>query len=247
MRTRFRLDVLTTLPELCRPERMALLVYDMQVGVVRQLANGAAISEQVACVLDAVRASGGRVIFTRHMSLPLKLMGSFQLRQAMVWQKLADPDQVQPWFLRGSPDFEIVPELEPQADEAVIDKIAFSALEGTPLATILRDCGLKAFAIVGIAIEIGIDPTVRHGADLGLLPIVVQDACGAGDAEAARRSLARIFMDGRHSHDRRNDALCHVASVRLSARGLSRSRRALRTAGMGTVKDKQRATALGWM
>jgi len=31
---------------------------------------------------------------------------------------------------------------------------------------ILRDCGLSAFAIVGIAMEIGIEPTVRHGADL---------------------------------------------------------------------------------
>ena len=114
----------------------------------------------------------------------------------MALQKLTDPDQVQPWFLRGSPGFEIVPELAPQADEGVIDKIAFSAFESTPLAMILRDCGLKAFAIVGIAVEIGIDPTVRHGADLGLVPIVVQDACGAGDHEAAQRSLANLAWMG---------------------------------------------------
>lgn len=196
MRTRFGLDVPATLPELCRPDRMALIVYDMQVGVVRQLTEGAAITERVARVLDSVRRRGVRVIFTRHMSLPLKLMGSFQLRQAMVWQKLTDPDHVQPWFLRSSPGFEIVPELAPRADEAVIDKIAFSAFESTPLATILRDCGLQAFAVVGIAIEIGIDPTVRHGADLGLLPIVVQDACGAGDPEAARRSLEHLAWMG---------------------------------------------------
>ncbi len=37
---------------------------------------------------------------------------------------------------------------------------AFSAFEGTPLAMVLSDCGLSAFAIVGIATEIGIDPTV---------------------------------------------------------------------------------------
>jgi len=123
-------------------------------------------------------------------------MGSFQTRQAMAWQKLADPDQVRPWFLRGSPAFEIVPELTPREDEAVLDKLALSAFEGTPLAMILRDCGLTAFAVVGIAIEIGIDPTVRHGADLGLVPIVVQDACGGGNREAAHRALANLAFMG---------------------------------------------------
>ena len=96
----------------------------------------------------------------------------------------------------ASPAFEIVPELVPREDEAVLDKLAFSAFEGTPLAMILRDCGLTAFALVGIAIEIGIDPTVRHGADLGLVPIVVQDACGAGNREAAQRALANLAFMG---------------------------------------------------
>jgi nicotinamidase-related amidase len=50
----------------------------------------------------------------------------------------------------------------------------------------LRDCGVNAFIIVGIATEIGIEPTVRHGADLGYVPIIVTDACGAGSLGAAR-------------------------------------------------------------
>jgi nicotinamidase-related amidase len=196
MRTKFGLDVPTTLEEFCRPERMALIVYDMQVGIVRQLRDGAAITARVARVLEASRQSGVRVIFTRHMSLPLKLMGGSQIRQAMAWQNLSDPDLVQPWFLRGSPGFEIIPELSPREDEAMLDKIAFSAFEGTPLAMILRDCRLSAFAIVGIAMEIGIDPTVRHGTDLGLVPIVVKDACGAGAQEAAEWSLASLASLG---------------------------------------------------
>ena len=39
--------------------------------------------------------------------------------------------------------------------------------------------------ICGIATEIGFDPTVRHGADLGLIPIVIEDACGHGHKSAA--------------------------------------------------------------
>jgi nicotinamidase-related amidase len=43
-----------------------------------------------------------------------------------------------------------------------------------------------------VATEIGIEPTVRHGADLGYIPILVEDACGAGDEAAGQRSLASI-------------------------------------------------------
>jgi nicotinamidase-related amidase len=192
----FGVPVPRTLDELCHPRRMALVVYDMQVGILRQLKDGAAIVARVRAVLDAARAAGLRIFFMRHMSLPTKLMGSFQIRMAMQWQGLDDPGQVRPWFLRDTPGFAIVPELAPREDEAILDKLTMSAFEGTPLAMALRDCGLLAFAIVGVATEIGIEPTVRHGADLGLVPVVVTDACGAGDAEAGKRSLASLEFAG---------------------------------------------------
>ena len=60
----------------------------------------------------------------------------------------------------------------------------------------LRDCGIGAFVIVGIAMEIGIEPTARHGADLGYIPVIVKDACGFGHADAAERSLASLQFSG---------------------------------------------------
>jgi len=168
----------------------------MQVGIVSQLANGAAVVERVGQVLEAARSGGFRVIFLRHMSMPTKLMGAFQMRQAMAWQRTTDPEGVRPWFLRDSPGFAIVPELAPREDEAVLDKLTFSAFEGTPLAFVLRDCGLVSFAICGAVMEVGIEPTVRHGADLGLIPVVVEDACAGGHAEAAARSVANIRFMG---------------------------------------------------
>src|SRR5262249_42346712 len=89
---------------------------------------------------------------------------------------------------RDSSGFALAPELEVRPDEAVLDKITFSAFEGTPLAIALRDLGVNAFAIVGVATEIGIEPTVRHGGDLGLIPVVVVDACGAAHAEEGGRA-----------------------------------------------------------
>jgi len=196
MQTVFGLSIPTTLEEVCTPSRLALIVYDMQAGIVKQIKNGQEITNRVRRVLDAARAARIRTFFTRHMSLPKELMGVSQFRTAMAWQRVSTPEAVKPWFLRDSPGFQLVPELQPLPSEAVFDKIAMSAFEGTPLDMALRDCRIDAFAIVGIAMEVGIEPTVRHGADLGYIPVVVKDACGFGHEDAALRSLADLEFAG---------------------------------------------------
>jgi biuret amidohydrolase len=123
-------------------------------------------------------------------------MGTTQFRTAMAWQRTDDPDAVKPWFLRGSPGAEITPELAPTADELIFDKLAMSAFEGTPLPYVLKDCDILGIAIVGIALEIGIEPTVRHATDLGFVPIVLADGCGSGHAEAGARSLETMRFVG---------------------------------------------------
>jgi nicotinamidase-related amidase len=185
-----------TLEDMATPRDMALLIYDMQVGIVSQVENGPAIVARVRELLEVARAAGMRICFTRHMSLPRELMGSFQYRMAMAWQHVAHPDEVRPTFLRGAPSFELVPELAPFPSEAIFDKITMSAFEGTPLAIALRDCGVRAIAVAGIALEIGIEPTARHAADLGIIPVIVTDACGSGNAEAAERSLESLKFAG---------------------------------------------------
>jgi biuret amidohydrolase len=192
----FGLDIPRALGEVCDPKRIALLVYDMQVGIVSQIKNGREITARVTQVLEAARKAGIRVFFTRHMSLPRELMGVFQLRMAMAWQRVSSVDQIKSPFLRGSPAFNLIPELAPLPSEAIFDKIAMSAFEGTPLNMALRDCGINAFIIVGIAMEIGIEPTVRHGSDLGYIPVVVADACGAGHQDAAQRALTSLEFSG---------------------------------------------------
>jgi len=196
MKRAFGQDIPETLSEALDPARTALLVYDMQVGILRQLANGAHITSKVAAVLTSARAVGLRTYFLRHMSLPTNLMGVFQMRQALAWQRKSSVDELSPWFLRDSEAHGITPELTPLSTEAVFDKIGMSAFEGTPLDTALRDCGIRTFLIVGVATEIGIEPTVRQGADLGYIPIVVEDACGAGHDEAGDRAIASLRYMG---------------------------------------------------
>src|SRR5262249_28913094 len=90
----------------------------------------------------------------------------------------------------------LIPELQPRRNEVVFDKTTMSAFEGTPLAVTLRDCGVTTVAFAGIALEVGIDPSVRHAADLGFVPVIVSDACGSGHAEAGARALEAIRYAG---------------------------------------------------
>lgn len=196
MQKAFGLRIPQSLTDVCDPARLALIVYDMQVGIVKQIENGKQITDKVLQVLEAARKAKIRIFFTRHMSLPKELMGVSQFRMAMAWQRVMSADEVKPWFLRDAPGFHLVPEMNPLPSEAIFDKIAMSAFEGTPLDMAMRDCGIVAFAIVGIAMEIGIEPTVRHGADLGYIPVVVKDACGFGHSDAAARSIASLEFAG---------------------------------------------------
>ena len=196
MRTAYGLGIPRTLEEVCDPQRIALLVYDMQVGILSQIKNADELTRQVLKVLTAARDARARVFFSRHLSLPKELMGMFQFRMAMAWQRVQSPEEVNPWFLRDAPGFQIISELSPLPTEGVFDKLTMSAFEGTWLDFALRDCGINAFIIVGIATEIGIEPTARHGADLGYIPVLVTDACGAGNDEAAKRSIESLKFAG---------------------------------------------------
>ena len=197
MRRRSALDIPETLEDACDPATMAVIVYDMQAGVLGQLPDGGAEAvDRVSQVLAAARAGGYPVFFTRHMSLPVRIMGTAQLRTAMAWQRVDDPEKVESWFLPDTPGFQIVPDLSPRADEAVFDKLAMSAFAGTPMEMALRDLGIRSFAIAGVALEIGIAPTVSHAVDLGLIPVVVTDACGGRDRAAMRRALDDFRFGG---------------------------------------------------
>jgi len=136
MKQAFEIEIPRTLEDVCNARHLALLVYDMQVGIKRQVKEGEVITAKIREILEAARS------------------------------------------------------------EAIFDKLAMSAFEGTPLAFALRDCGIKAVAVVGIAMEVGIEPTVRHAADHGFVPVVISDARGAGDSDAAKRSFDSLAFAG---------------------------------------------------
>jgi nicotinamidase-related amidase len=168
----------------------------MQVGIVTQINEGQEILNRCKQVLDAARHGGFRIFFTRHFFLPNQVAGMGQLRRAMVWQRKDDPVNTAPFIPYGSAGWEVVSDLAPREGEVVVDKITMSAFEGTFLNLAMRDAHLGAFIIAGIALEVGIEPTIRHGLDLNYVPLVVTDACGSKTAQAKERSLLSLEETG---------------------------------------------------
>jgi hypothetical protein len=60
MTTAYGLEIPTSFPEICRPERMAILIYDMQVGIVSQITTGNRIVKGCETLLAAAHAAGYR-------------------------------------------------------------------------------------------------------------------------------------------------------------------------------------------
>jgi nicotinamidase-related amidase len=196
MKQAFGLQVPQTLRDVVHPSRCALIVYDMQVGIVPQIATGTAVQEQCIALVSAARAIGMRIFYTRHFFLPAAAAGVAQLRRATVWQRKEEPQETKCFIPQGSPGFQIVPDLEPREGEVMIDKVTMSAFEGTFLNLAMRDAGINSFLIAGIALEIGIEPTVRQALDLNYIPVVVTDACGSRTDDLKQRSLATLHETG---------------------------------------------------
>jgi hypothetical protein len=144
------LDVPSTLAEVCRPERLALVVYDMQDGILGEIDDRDRLVARVREVLDIARGRGVKRFFTRHVTLPVELMGVAQLLLWRTWQRVDRLEDVRSPFPPDAPQTQIVSELAPTNEEAVLDKLTFSAFVGSPLELALRGAGVMAVAVVGV-------------------------------------------------------------------------------------------------
>ena len=91
------LEIPESLADALRPSTLALLVYDMQVGVLGQIPDGRRVLANVLRVLAAAREQRVRTMFLRHYSMPTELAGIYQLRQAKVWQRKALASDTRRW------------------------------------------------------------------------------------------------------------------------------------------------------
>lgn len=173
------------------PKETALIVVDMQNAYASpggyvdiqgfDLAGAPAVIERIGRIADASRAMGIQVIFFQNgwdaekseagtpdspnwwKSNALKLMR-------------AEPALDGTLITRGTWDYALVDELQPQPGDIVLSKPRYSGFYGTQLDQILRARRIRNLLFVGIATNVCVESTLRDAYFLEYFPILIHDA-----------------------------------------------------------------------
>src|SRR6266496_3446384 len=175
------------------PQRAAVLALHWQVNVIKPEGFfGAMLGEPVARsgVVDrAVRfheAAGVSVYFTR-FTIP---EGEGELVRNTGFMRAVG--EAQEAFRPDAPGAQLIPEM---ADGALtVDNRKLSGLAGNDLATRLREQGVDTLFVTGVATNLTVEQTARHGTDLGFTVHVVSDCVTAADDGVHTASLANLEL-----------------------------------------------------
>ena len=141
----------------------ALLVVDVQAGVVRDNPGAETVLPAISTVVDAARAAGRHVVWVQHDDTDL-------VAETKQWQ--------------------VVPELTPRADELTIRKQHRSAFGDTGLAAALRDRGVDHVVLVGVQSAFCVDLAGKHALAEGFDVTLVSDAHANGPLDTAAGTLS---------------------------------------------------------
>jgi len=147
--------------------RAVLMVVDVQVGVMAAACEAERVIEKVAGAVARARRQGVPVLWIRH-----------------------GDDELQ----RGTPPWQLVPELVPAAGEAVIDKRFNSAFEQTALDDELARLGATHIVLAGAATNWCIRATAYGALDRGYDLTLLADAHTTQDMEFGDRSIAAAVV-----------------------------------------------------
>lgn len=166
--------------------RLGLIVIDMQRDFIEPGGFGAtlgndvrplaAIVPAVRRLLDGARAAGLPIIHTRECHRPdLSDCPPAKRQRGQPALRIGDPGPMGRILIAGEPGAQIVPELEPQAGEIVIDKPGKGAFYATSLGTVLAEQGITHLLFAGVTTEVCVQTTMREANDRGYDGLLVED------------------------------------------------------------------------
>jgi nicotinamidase-related amidase len=164
----------------------ALLVMDMQAGIVGMMPDAAAILKNVSKAIAKARDNKIPVIYVvvgfrqgaPEISPNNKTFTASKERLASV--NMAD-------FMKVHDD------LKPRGDEVVVTKRRVSGFAGSDLEVILRAYGIQHMILSGIATSGVVLSTLREAADKDYRITVLSDGCADGDEEVHRVLMQKVF------------------------------------------------------
>lgn len=166
---------------------MALLVMDVQVGIVTRYAQTGDILTLISTAIAAARAASIPVIYVAvdfrpgypEISPRNKTFSGIKQRQASLPSPLTA--------------MEIHPAIAPQPADIVVTKRRVSAFSGSDLEVVLRAQDISHLVLCGIATSGVVLSTLREAADKDYQLTVLADCCVDNDEEVQRVLLSKVF------------------------------------------------------
>lgn len=148
---------------------------------------GSGVIERTARVIAAARDAGIPVVYTRFV---VPSDDGQLVRNTPVMAQVAESEQFRP----ESPTVAIIDELAPGDGDWVIDNQKLSGLAGSDLPDRLRSAGVGTLVLTGVATNLTVESTARHGIDLGFRVYVLRDCVAAAAPAVHDASIANLEM-----------------------------------------------------
>jgi nicotinamidase-related amidase len=179
--------------------RAAVLALHWQVNVIKPEGFfGGMLSEPVASsgvvgravrFHAAARETGAGLIFTR-FTVPEKEGGL--VRNTGFMRAVGEAQKV---FRPDAPGTQLIPEMADLARTAhIADNQKLSGMAGNDVVRWLLDRSTSTVFITGVATNLTVEQTARHGTDLGFTVYVVSDCVAAADDATHQASLANLEL-----------------------------------------------------
>lgn len=164
----------------------ALLVMDMESGILQNLPTAGEVVDKVAKALAAAREKSLPVIYAIVGFRPgTPEISSDNKNFAVLQQRLQTADM--------KAFMQIAPALMPTDKDVVVIKRRYSAFTGSDLEVVLRAQNIRHLVLTGVSTSGVVLSTLREAADKDYRLTVLSDGCGDADEEVHRVLTTKVF------------------------------------------------------